>query len=611
MTGYVRRVTMTAPMQSDEQALDPAAHHVDKYRPIARIGRGGMAEVLLAVLAGPAQVRKLLVLKRPLSILSRDADFNTRFLAEARIASRLNHPNVISTFEVGQADEGPFIVMEYLDGQPLSKIYKRLGALQMPLSYRLHVLRNLLAGLDYVHTLADFDGRGLRLVHRDVSPQNVFICYDGRVSLVDFGIAKAEGLGRNSRPGIIEGKIAYMAPEQLSGRPADHRVDLFAFGVILWETLSGQRITMGAGEDDIVRRRMRGEIPDIREYAPETPQALLDLCQRTLTLLPEDRIPSAAAIMEALDLFIDRMGARINDREVGQYIGNAFSAERDARRRLIESQMAVVEQGMPPTHLPDLSRDLSPGAGSESSPIRFAIPEEEYDPVISHPTETTRATVALSLDGLPSVPTLIPTDDPVLPPRKKSPWLALGVATLVAATVVALIVTSTRPAARSAPRSAVAAPHPQPAGKAIPAGAHEAATVRMTGAGGSQSITIGLRQLTAPTPAVAPAPAPKPAPAAVLPATAPPVAVRVSPPATVHAPTAVRPAPSLWRAAPASEPSSGRHASSSSSSPSGSNTRSASKRGSRNGGEYGESISRGGRLSNSKPTIDADNPYAH
>ncbi|HEY2900812.1 MAG TPA: serine/threonine-protein kinase [Polyangia bacterium] len=610
-------------MQSDEQALDPAAHHVDKYRPIARIGRGGMAEVLLAVLAGPAQVRKLLVLKRPLSILSRDADFNARFLAEARIASRLNHPNVISTFEVGQADEGPFIVMEYLDGQPLSKIYKRLGALQMPLSYRLHVLRNLLAGLDYVHTLADFDGRGLRLVHRDVSPQNVFICYDGRVSLVDFGIAKAEGLGRNSRPGIIEGKIAYMAPEQLSGRPADHRADLFAFGVILWETLSGQRITMGAGEDDIVRRRMRGEIPDIREYAPETPQALIDLCQRTLTMLPEDRIPSAAAIMEALDLFIDRMGARINDREVGQYIGNAFSAERDARRRLIESQMAVVEQGMPPaTHLPDLSRDLSPGAGSESSPIRFSIPEEEYDPVISHPTETTRATVALSLDGLPSVPTLIPTDDPVLPPRKKPPMLAFVAAAVVGVAVVALVVASTRPAARPAPRPAVAvaAPKPKPAAKAMPVVAHEAATVQMTGAGGSQSITIGLRQLAAPTPAPAPSLAPtppKPAPAAVLPATVPPVAVTISRPAGAHVPTPVRPAPYSWRAAPAAEAPSGRHASSSpsssslSSSPSGNNTRSASKRGSHNGGEYGESISRGGRLSNSKPTIDADNPYAH
>src|SRR5260221_8652771 len=107
---------MNAPMQSDEQALDPAAHHLDKYRPIARIGRGGMAEVLLAVLTGPAQVRKLLGLKRPLSILSRDTDFSMRFLAEARIASRLNHPNVISTFEVGLSGDGPFIVMEYLDG---------------------------------------------------------------------------------------------------------------------------------------------------------------------------------------------------------------------------------------------------------------------------------------------------------------------------------------------------------------------------------------------------------------------------------------------------------------------------------------------------------------
>jgi serine/threonine protein kinase len=589
---------MITDMQSDEQPLDPAAHQGDKYRPIARIGRGGMAEVLLAVLAGPAQVRKLLVLKRPLSILSRDADFNTRFLAEARIASRLNHPNVISTFEVGLSTDGPFIVMEYLDGQPLSKIYRRLGALQMPLSYRLHVLRNLLAGLDYVHTLADFDGRGLRLVHRDVSPQNVFVCYDGRVALVDFGIAKAEGLGRNSRPGVIEGKIAYMAPEQLSGRPADHRADLFAFGVILWETLTGQRITLGAPEDEIVRRRTRGDIPDIRQHAPETPQALVDLCQRTLTLLPEDRISSAAAIIETLDAFIDRMGARINDREVGQYIGNAFSAERDARRRLIESQMAVVEQGMLPApgSLPDLSRALSPADGSDPYVDGFALSladsDEPYEPASLPPGEITRVTVPLTLNRTATSPTLVPTGNPEAPDlaiRDRRVLYGLSALALVIAVVLGWTVSggSPSPAKPSVPPAALpgVAATPPTAGPTAPTPEHR--TGEATIVGGAQNITIGFKQL----PAAATAPAPLPTPA------------DLPTPATHPAPASARPRPVSQAETHVHRPVPVVSATTS--------PRSPERKPGRTMAVPGESLRRPSSSSFGKATIDADNPYAH
>ncbi|HET6282061.1 MAG TPA: serine/threonine-protein kinase [Polyangia bacterium] len=388
---------MIGAMPVGEQRFNAAAPTREKYRAIARIGRGGMADVMLAVLPGPAKVRKLLVLKRPLSFLTQDEHFNAMFLAEARIASRLNHPNVISTFEVGQSPQGPFIVMEYLEGQPLSNVFRRLGTLRMPLSYRLHVLRNLLAGLDYVHTLKDFDGRALRLVHRDVSPQNVFICYDGRVTLVDFGIAKAERIGRISRPGVIEGKIAYMAPEQLAGRSVDQRADIFSFGVILWETLTGQRITLGNEEADVIRRRTVGEIPDIRDYAPETPPALVDLCSRTLALEPGDRIQTAAAVMQALDGFVDGSGVRINDREVGQYIGNAFSAEREARRRLIESQMLLVDEGTAAlTALPDLPNPDPPATGTSDI---LSTGVDRWGEIDTSVPETTRVTVSLLPEG--------------------------------------------------------------------------------------------------------------------------------------------------------------------------------------------------------------------
>ena len=454
---------MTGAMPVGEQRFNAAAPTREKYRAIARIGRGGMADVMLAVLPGPAKVRKLLVLKRPLSFLTQDEHFNAMFLAEARIASRLNHPNVISTFEVGQSPQGPFIVMEYLEGQPLSNVFRRLGTLRMPLSYRLHVLRNLLAGLDYVHTLKDFDGRALRLVHRDVSPQNVFICYDGRVTLVDFGIAKAERIGRISRPGVIEGKIAYMAPEQLAGRSVDQRADIFSFGVILWETLTGQRITLGNEEADVIRRRTVGEIPDIRDYAPETPPALVDLCSRALALEPGDRIQTAAAVMQALDGFVDGSGVRINDREVGQYIGHAFSAERDSRRRLIESQMLLVDEGTAAlTALPDLPNPDAPATGTSDI---LSTGEGRWGEIDTSVPETTRVTVSLLPEGAHQASgqitataapaTVSPTDVMAVSPavtdvlvRNHRPMIVLGIAAavLITATVYGFVRQSPSPA---------------------------------------------------------------------------------------------------------------------------------------------------------------------
>jgi serine/threonine protein kinase len=212
-----------------------------RYYPIAQLGRGGMSEVYLAIARGPAGFNKLVVIKRLLSGLVADAHFLDMFLDEARLAARLNHPNIVQTNEVGVADEKYFIAMEYLDGQPLLKIVQRSLPRALPVHVALGIAANVCAGLHYAHTLADFSGTPLGIVHRDVSPHNIFVTYAGQVKIVDFGIAKATSRTTETQAGILKGKIAYMSPEHIGGVPLDGRSDVFSAGVVLYETLPRRR----------------------------------------------------------------------------------------------------------------------------------------------------------------------------------------------------------------------------------------------------------------------------------------------------------------------------------------------------------------------------------
>src|SRR6185437_1077783 len=194
------------------------ANTLGKYRLIAELGHGGMAEVYLAVVRGPAGFNKLVVIKQIRPQLAEDPEFLGMFLDEARLAARLSHPNVVQTNEVGQEGNRYFIAMEYLEGQPLNRILHRLqksGGL--PLGLHIKILSDVLAGLHHAHELADYDGTALEVVHRDVTPHNVFVTYEGQVKVVDFGIAKAAGRAGETRHGVIKGKAPYMAPEQAAG----------------------------------------------------------------------------------------------------------------------------------------------------------------------------------------------------------------------------------------------------------------------------------------------------------------------------------------------------------------------------------------------------------
>jgi serine/threonine protein kinase len=307
----------------------------ERYRWIAHLGEGGMAQVCLAYLRGNAGVAKLVVIKRLRADLAGDPQFTSMFVDEARLAALLNHQNVVHTYDVVSEGDSHFLVMEYLAGQSLSALYGRLGRAGLPRDMHLHILSEVLAGLEHAHDLCDMNGQPLGVVHRDVSPQNVMITYEGQVKLVDFGIAKAAGAATVTQTGAFKGKLAYSAPEQIAAEHFDRRADLFAVGVLLWEALAGRRINEGRGESATLRARLEGTEPHIAEIAKDVPPDLAAICDRALSLRPDDRFPNASEMKRVLDAHVPGT-QRERQQSLARLMSDTFSEARSESRRAIE-----------------------------------------------------------------------------------------------------------------------------------------------------------------------------------------------------------------------------------------------------------------------------------
>ncbi len=305
-----------------------------------------MAVVYLAASQGPRGFSKLVVVKELKEEFSQDPEFASMFVDEARLAARLNHPNIVQTYEVEEAGGHFFIVMEYLEGQPLSHTRTRLAKLGGQLrDHQVRVLCEVLDALHYAHEIADYDGTPLNVVHRDVSPHNVIITYAGDAKLVDFGIAKAADSTSQTRTGVIKGKLAYMAPEQAFGKPLDWRGDVFAVGVILWEAITGRRMWKGNAEGAIAHRLSIGDIPKIVDFCADSPPLLKAICERALAPRAEDRFPTAAAMRAELEGYLATLVRKPTARDLGGLVSQAFAEERGRIASLIEEQMREVRAG--------------------------------------------------------------------------------------------------------------------------------------------------------------------------------------------------------------------------------------------------------------------------
>jgi serine/threonine-protein kinase len=296
-----------------------------KYRLLVRIGHGGMAEVYVAMASGPAGFNKLFVVKRLLPALAADEEYRAMFLQEARLAARLNHPNVVATYEVGEHDGHIFTAMEYLEGQPLHRLRRALATrnrfLQPATCVR--VACGVLAGLHYAHELRDFDGTPLKVVHRDVSPQNVFVTYTGQVKVLDFGIAKVDRGSSKTQAGILKGKYAYMAPEQFESADIDRRVDVFTAAVVLWELIANQPLFGGGTDAQVVRRVLHKPVPALSTIRPDVDPALDAILARALERDPGRRFQTAIELQTALEHWLATHPATNED--IGSVVSETFA----------------------------------------------------------------------------------------------------------------------------------------------------------------------------------------------------------------------------------------------------------------------------------------------
>ena len=348
-----------------EDGVEPLPANVSpsgfgRYHVFASLGRGGMADVFLAVARGPMGFNKLAVIKRLRPTLVREPGFRDMFLDEARLAARLNHPNVIQSYEVGESHGSFYIAMEYLEGQPLNKIIAAAiarGEAFEPV-FCARVIADACNGLNHAHELRDYDGTPLQIIHRDVSPHNVFVTYDGQVKLVDFGIAKAALSSTQTEVGVLKGKVAYMAPEQAMGGAIDARADLFAMGIVLWEMMARKRLMQGENAANTLHRLMNEPVQSIAVAVPGIDPRIAAIVMRALERDPQRRFATAREMRDALEGYIHESGHALRQEDVGKRVAGMFAAVREQVQRQVQRQMQAMT-GSAPLSSPGSVRGLS------------------------------------------------------------------------------------------------------------------------------------------------------------------------------------------------------------------------------------------------------------
>jgi serine/threonine-protein kinase len=317
-----------------------------RYECLLPIARGGMAAVWAARARGARGFQRFVAIKTMLPTLSSDANFETMFLDEARIVSRIRHPNVVEIVDLGEQDSLLYIVMEWIDGEPLSTLMRKSSEDgRLPLGIAARIMADACAGVHAAHELKDDEGRVVGLVHRDISPQNILVSYDGLVKLVDFGVAKATGMSSaETQAGHIKGKIAYMAPEQVTGHKVDRRTDVFACGIVLYQIATGKHPFRGEHEAATINNVLSRDVPPPRHYIPDCPPRLHQVLMRALQREPERRFQTAAEMGHELDEVARMDGKRVTSEAVASFIKKVAGPMGEERRAALKRAVAEVDQ---------------------------------------------------------------------------------------------------------------------------------------------------------------------------------------------------------------------------------------------------------------------------
>jgi tRNA A-37 threonylcarbamoyl transferase component Bud32/uncharacterized membrane protein YgcG len=319
-----------------------------KYLLLERISVGGMAEVFKAKAFGVEGFEKIIAIKRILPTMAEDLEFIQMFIDEAKIAGQLSHANICQIFELGKITESHFIAMEFIWGKDLLQMQNRFRKLRqtMPVPMAAFIAAKMCEGLDYAHRKKDARGNPLSIVHRDVSPQNILVSYEGEVKLIDFGIAKAATRSSKTQAGVLKGKFGYMSPEQVRGLPVDRRADVFAVGTILYELLTAERLFLGESDFSTLEKVRNVDISPPSHHNRNIPAALERIVMRALSKDADDRYQWASEMQEDLLGFLMSLGPVYTAKQLAAWMKDAFGGELARERQLLEHYKKVGRDGI-------------------------------------------------------------------------------------------------------------------------------------------------------------------------------------------------------------------------------------------------------------------------
>jgi len=358
------RPTLGGTLIGDSRIPRPAApERIGRYQLCFELASGGMASVYLARADGPPGFQKVVALKRIHPHLALEKDYVEMFLDEARIASRITHPNVCSVFDFGEASGEYFIAMEYLVGEPLSRLHRRIVANAGQRSSALlparmaRIVAQACEGLHAAHELKDVDGESLQVVHRDVSAENLFVTYDGTTQVVDFGIAHARQRVHQTEAGQVKGTFPYMAPEQMTAGSVDRRVDIWALGTVLWELLTLRRLFMRDTDVNTMYAVLSAEIQPPSAYRDEVTPELDEIVLKALRRNPDERWQTAREMGKALRRALAKEPELIGPAEIADWMTELFPDGEARKQRLME--IARISETTEHADAPDHSMDKS------------------------------------------------------------------------------------------------------------------------------------------------------------------------------------------------------------------------------------------------------------
>lgn len=303
------------------------AHAQQRYKVLDRLASGGMAEVFVAESAGIEGFKKRVAIKRVLPQLSEKKRFISMFLDEARLCAQLSHSNCVQVFDIGVGDNAYFIVMEYVDGADLKAVidYLKAQGASFPVEAAVMIAVRICEGLAYAHELTSPDNKPLHIVHRDMSPPNVLITKHGEVKIVDFGLAKASSQLEKSEPGMIKGKFSYLSPEAALGEEVDHRTDIFAVGIILWELLAGRRLFLGDSDFATVKQVQQAVIPSFKGVRTDVTEDLERIMRRAMAKDPNARYGAARDLGRDLTTFLYKFGKPVSAFDLAELVRGAMT----------------------------------------------------------------------------------------------------------------------------------------------------------------------------------------------------------------------------------------------------------------------------------------------